>query len=185
MEAYMPISIINDFIFCPLSIYFHNLFRTDDILFQDLPQIEGKQAHQSIDNSNYSSKKSVLQGIEIYSSRLNICGKIDLYDSEKKTLTERKKKIKTIYDGYIFQLYAQYFAMVEMGYEINALKLYSYDDNKSYPVDLPDEDPEMLKKFEDTIRAINEFDPNNYTPQNKEKCTMCIYNTLCDRTLVC
>lgn len=70
------------------------------------------------DNAAYSTKVSMLQGISIYSEKYNIIGKIDIFDSEKGILTERKKKVKTIYDGYIFQLYAQYFSLREMGYVV-------------------------------------------------------------------
>jgi CRISPR-associated exonuclease Cas4 len=65
MEATIPISILNDFIFCPLSIYFHNLYTGEELLYQDLPQIEGKQVHEAIDNKSDSTKRTVLQSIEI------------------------------------------------------------------------------------------------------------------------
>ena len=46
----------------------------------------------------------MLQGIEVYSDIYRIIGKIDIYDRKKEALVERKNKITTIYDGYIFQL---------------------------------------------------------------------------------
>lgn len=182
MESYIPISILNDFIFCPISIYFHNLYNGEEMLYQDLPQIEGKQAHQTIDNKTYSTKKTVLQGIEVFCHRYNICGKIDIYYLENKALVERKKKIIEIYDGYVFQLYAQYFCMLEMGYEIETLKLYSYDNNKSYFVDLPENNNEMFMKFENLINEMNNFEPKKFVMTNSNKCKNCIYSQLCDRT---
>ncbi len=182
MEATIPISILNDFIFCPMSIYFHNLYSGEEILYQNLSQIEGKQAHKSIDTKTYSTKKSVLQGLEVFSHKYNLCGKIDIYYLEEKTLVERKRKISQIYDGYIFQLYAQYFCMLEMGYEIENLKLYSYENNKSYQVSLPKDDERMFNKFEALITSLNNFEPKNFVMTNGNKCKNCIYSPLCDRT---
>ena len=54
-----------------------------------------------------------------------------------KTLIERKKKITTIYDGYVFQLYAQYYCLIEMGYLVEKIQFYSFDSNKTYPIKLP------------------------------------------------
>ena len=183
METYLKISNINDFIFCPISIYFHNLYGISGFMYQQLPQIEGKQIHKSIENKRYSSRKTILQDMEVFSQKYNICGKIDLYYSELKLLVERKKKIKKIFDGYIFQLYAQYFCMIEMGYQILKMKLYSYDDNRSYIVELPENNNEMFNNFEKIINDINNFEPEKYYPNNSEKCLNCIYEPMCDRAL--
>jgi CRISPR-associated protein Cas4 len=73
----------------------------------------------------------------IYSHKHKIAGKIDIYNSETKTLIERKKKIKKVYDGHRYQLYAQYFCMLEMGYNVQNLQIYSLTDNMSYPIPMP------------------------------------------------
>ena len=105
-EALIPISNLNDFIFCPVSIYFHNLdYESDIMTYQCSDQLNGSAAHQAVDGCTYSTRQSVLTGIPVYSSEYGLYGKIDIFDSEKGVLTERKKKIKTIYDGYVFQLY--------------------------------------------------------------------------------
>jgi CRISPR-associated protein Cas4 len=119
----------------------------------------------------------------VYSEQYHIVGKIDIYDSDAKILTERKKKIKVIYDGYIFQIYAQYFAMKEMGYEVKKLRFYSMDDNKTYPVKLPEENPDMTQKFEKTIEQIRCFKLEGFRQENIEKCKKCIYEPICDRGL--
>lgn len=78
METYIPISFLNDFIFCPRSIYFHQLYgRTNENIYHTTAQSEGKMAHKSIDNKTYTTSKKVLQTIEIYSSRFGLGGKID------------------------------------------------------------------------------------------------------------
>lgn len=176
-----PISIsnLNDFIFCPVSIYFHMLESEENILFQDTAQINGTYSHKNSDNASYSTKKCMLQGVSVYCRKYNLCGKIDVFDSDKGILTERKKNIKNIYDGYVFQLYAQYFSLTEMGYEVKQLRLYSMDTNKVYEVDLPQNNPCMLNKFTKLMTDINTFSFHNFRQNNAEKCNHCIYEALC------
>lgn len=184
MEPYMQISFLNDFIFCPRSIYFHQLYgRVKTRLYQKKSQIAGTAAHKTVDAKKYSSKKSILQTISIYSDKYKLGGKIDTYDIETKTLVERKKKIKVIYDGYVYQLYAQYHCLVEMGYEVEQLKLYSMDDNKSYPVKSPKDDIETQSNFEKLIKQMHDYDLNEPFEANPNKCKYCIYNNLCDKSL--
>ncbi len=83
--------------------------------------------------------------------------KIDIYDSKQKVLIERKRKITTIYDGYILQLYAQYHALTEMGYFVKEIRLYSLVDNKTYPIALPEDDNNHQEMFEHTLQAIRDF----------------------------
>lgn len=181
MESYMPISYLNDFIFCPRSIYFHQCFgRVKKRLYHSTDQSDGLNAHKSIDEGFYSTSKDVLIGINIYSDKYQIAGKIDIYDSRKKILTERKKKIKVIYDGYIFQMYAQYFCLTEMGFKVDQLRLYSMDDNKVYPIPKPEEDKIMFQKFETLIQKMSVFSLNDEFIPNPNKCNHCIYNTICD-----
>ena len=137
--------------------------------------------HRSIDQQNYSTAKHFLEGMEVYSEKYNLCGKIDIYDSKKKILIERKRLIKTIYDGYIFQMYGQYFSMLEMGYSIKKIKLYSMKTNKSFFLQLPHEDNEKLKKFTILIDNIKSFNLNHPFNPNPKKCMKCIYNALCDK----
>jgi len=122
MEPYITLSFLNDFIFCPRSIYFHQLYGSfDQALYKQTPQYKGEAAHTSIEEKTYSTQKNVLQGIEIYSEKYNLCGKIDVFDIKTGKLTERKRDVKTIYDGYVFQVYAQCHALREMGYEVKEI----------------------------------------------------------------
>lgn len=185
METYIPISFLNDFIFCPRSIYFHQLyggFNTQ--LYQQKPQIAGKAAHSSIDKKTYSTRKNILQGVEVYCEQYKIYGKVDLFDIDSGKLTERKREIKTIYDGYVFQVYAHYHALAEMGYEVKSIVIYDMMHNKTYPIPLPHENPEMQQNFENLIRQINEFDlhASGFAPV-EAKCRNCIYSNLCDYSL--
>ncbi|HRP68201.1 MAG TPA: type V CRISPR-associated protein Cas4 [Turneriella sp.] len=185
MEPYIPISFLNDFIFCPRSIYFHQLYgRTDTRYYQAKAQVAGKAAHESIDNQTYSTRRDVLQGYEIFCEKYNLCGKLDTFDIKSGRLTERKREIQKIYDGYVFQVYAQYFALCEMGYTVKEIVIYDITHNKNYPIPLPNDDAIMLKKFEQLVYDINHFDldKKDFVP-NEAKCKCCIYNNLCDYSL--
>ena len=184
MEYPILISTINDYIFCPISIYFHSQYdEMNRILFQERRQVNGSAAHQKVDDKEYSTRKDVLQAKDVYCDRYGIIGKIDIFDIKNGILTERKKHIMQIYDGYIFQLYAQYFALSEMGYNVQSLRLYSFDDNKTYPVKLPNEDLHMFQKFENTLESMRNFNVFDYYPKDSAKCRNCIYRHICDRSL--
>ncbi len=182
MENPINITALNDFIFCPASIYFHMLYDgLENTLFQSESQIAGTSAHNSIDKKTYSYSNKKLLGMSVYCERYNLIGKIDMYDPKSKVLTERKRKIKQIYDGYVFQLYGQYFSMIEMGYEIKKLVIHSIVDNKNYYIGLPFENTEMFSKFEKVIEDIENFNLDFFRQTNHEKCKMCIYSPYCDR----
>ncbi len=181
MESYLPISFLNDFIFCPRSIYFHQLYgKINQRLYHTTDQTKGLNAHKSIEEKKYTTTVKVLQNYEVYSHTLNIGGKIDVFDIKKELLVERKKKIKVVYDGYIFQLYAQYYALIDMGYPVKKMKLHSLDDNKNYWVDLPSDNPEMSEKFDDLLEKMRNFKLEDSFDPNINKCNRCIYKNLCD-----
>lgn len=178
-EQPLAISQLNDFIFCPASIFFHSLETEENIMVQDSFQLNGTNAHKHSDSATYSTEKSVLQGVSVYCEKYNLIGKIDVFDEKTGILTERKKKIKTVYDGYIYQIYAQYFSLIEMGYKVNELCLYSMDDNKIHTVSKPEENKIMLDKFEHIISEINNFSFRDFNQSNISKCQRCIYEPLC------
>ncbi|MDO4988674.1 MAG: type V CRISPR-associated protein Cas4 [Synergistes sp.] len=186
MEEPIAISNLNDFIFCPVSIYFHNLYgAVEKSVYQSTYQTNGSAAHKTIDTGTYSSRKSILQGISVYSEEFGVQGRIDIFDEDKKLLTERKRTVIRIYDGYIFQLYAQYYAMTEMGYDVRRLRIHSITDNKNYDIRLPSEDNEMDEKFRGLITQMRTFDMSGFVQNNAQKCRKCIYEPSCDRSLLC
>lgn len=73
-------------------------------MVQDSFQLNGTNAHKHSDSATYSTEKSMLQGVSVYCEKYNLIGKIDVFDERTGVLTERKKKIKTVYDGYIQQI---------------------------------------------------------------------------------
>ena len=174
---HIQISKINDYIFCPRSLYFHSVYENfDKGQYKAKPQIAGTIAHKTIDTNKFSSRKNILQGTEVFSEEYGIIGKIDIYDKDKKELIERKRLIKKIYDGYLFQLYAQKLCLEEMGYQVDKMKLYSMVDNKVYPVNLSSE---QLKKFNSTLKAMRGFDLTLSKCADANKCNNCIYHELC------
>ena len=179
MEDYILISHLNDFIFCPRSIYFHNLYQSySQKNYHRTPQVKGKAAHESIDQNKYSTHKKYITSLEVYSEKYNITGKIDIYDQKEQKLIERKRKIKKIYEGYKYQIYAQYFCLTEMGYSVKQLFFHSLVDNKRYPIPLPSS--KEVKEFESLIQKMNEFTLESTFTPNINKCNQCIYRELCD-----
>ena len=180
MESYLMITQINDFIFCPRSIFFSGIYRgsvTDD-LYHQTPQRTGQVYHEAIDESRYSTRKAVITGMTVYSEKYRLLGRIDIFDTSSGVLTERKYSITAVYPGFRYQLYAQYFALEEAGFTVKALRLHSSKDNKIYPVALPG--PEEVKEFEDVLAAINVFSLETPFEPQKNKCSHCIYAPLCD-----
>lgn len=151
------------------------------MLYQGKAQIDGTKAHESVDNESYLKNRGMLTGLDVFSEKYGLIGKIDIYDSKKFHLIERKKKIKIIYDGYVFQLYAQYFCLKKMGYRVDALFLYSMDDNQKYQIPMPQDNPQMLVNFENTIEKIRTVSIDGFIQENPEKCRNCIYFDACDR----
>lgn len=71
MDDLIIISNLNDFIFCPASIYFHKLYGSEDtIMYQSKAQLDGTKAHEKIDNGTYSTRKNILMAIDVYSENM-------------------------------------------------------------------------------------------------------------------
>ena len=107
---------------------------TDEEIYHATPQTKGKLAHTTIDEKKASNKKDELQSLPVISLRLGIMGKIDIYRTKEKMLIERKYNLKNIYRGQLYQLWAQYFCMQEMGYEVEKLAFYEISTNKTTPL---------------------------------------------------
>jgi CRISPR-associated exonuclease Cas4 len=179
MEYYVPISFLNDYVFCPRSIYLHSVYGSyDDSTYHDTPQKRGKLAHESIDQGTYSTRKDVMMGTPVYSEELGLMGKIDVFFRDTGMLVERKFKINKVYSGNRFQLYAQMFCLQEMGYQVNRLFIHSLSDNRRYMINPPC--GLEIDEFKATILGIQAA-INDIPPQldNKFKCERCIYRPLC------
>jgi CRISPR-associated protein Cas4 len=185
METYIPISFLNDFLFCPRSIYFHQLYSNfSSTVYEQVPQKKGKAAHEAIDERRHSTRSNILQGLEVYSEKYSLFGKIDTFDLSSGRLRERKREIKRVYEGFVLQIYGQCLSLREMGYTVSHLSLYDLTHNREHPIPLPEKDPAMMARFEEVVEALKEFDLEDvsFTPV-EVKCRNCIYSNLCDRSL--
>ena len=183
MESYLMITQLNDFIFCPRSIFFAGIYRASvsDDLYHQTPQREGLAHHEAIDNNKYSSRKDIITGLTVYSEKYRLLGRIDIFDQKSGILTERKYSVTAVYPGFRYQLYGQYFALTEMGFTVNELRLYSKKDNKVYPVAIPG--PQETEEFNSVIESIQNFSLSTPYDPNPNKCQNCIYNSLCDTNI--
>lgn len=181
MVRAIQISKLNDFIFCPYSLYLHAIFESfDKSLYQDTPQLLGTIAHEAVDTKKYSSRKNILKSTAIYSETYNLIGKIDIFDKSTGLLVERKRKVKKIYAGYILQLHAQYVCLTEMGYKVKSMCIHSLIDNKRYPIPLPTAYEQVSLRL--LTKSILQYNPSQLTkPVSANKCSNCIYITLCDK----
>ena len=168
MEQYIPIGRIKAFVYSPRSVYIQSVYDTFNQKMSDLPlRLRGERKHHSIDSSTYSTSKHIISGLDVYSEKYNIGGKIDVYDRKNKYLIERKTKAHTegtLYDGYVYQLYAQYFCLKEMGEDPQRLFIHSLEDNKRYEIPIPSELEK--EKFENLLIEMREFIPSNKKESN-------------------
>lgn len=193
MQNYIKLSTLNDFMFCPKSIYYHNLYDNyEKKIYQDEAQIAGTLAHESVDNKTYSTSKNILQSLDVYSEKYGIAGKIDQFFVKEWKLIERKNKIHLwettsehtkenikIYIWYKYQLWWQMLCLEEMWYDVQTLWIYSMQDNKMYKIYKPT--TQELLNFENMLEQYKNF--NMLSPsfqQNTNKCLKCIYKELCD-----
>jgi CRISPR-associated protein Cas4 len=153
---------------------------TDEDNYHATPQTRGKVAHQSIDNKVAGTKRTDIVSISVCSTQLNIVGKIDLYHQDTQQLIERKYELKQIYQGQIYQLWAQYFCMIEMGYPVKSIAFYEISRNRMIPIDLPDE--KGYNVLMDFINLYRDFNPSMPIHINQNKCVHCVYCNLCDKT---
>lgn len=180
-ENYILISALNDFIFCPYSIYLHNVYEnTDESLYHATPQTQGRISHTTVDEKKSSTRKDVLQAFPVYSERYGLMGKIDVYKGSEKYLIERKYQLKQIFRGQIYQLWAQMLCLREMGYEVERLAFYEISTGRTIPVSLPT-DGELLE-FDTFLQAFRCYNPSSPFTPNLNKCRHCIYCSLCDKT---
>lgn len=183
MDNYIPISTLNDFIFCPYSIYLHNVYmETDESVYYATPQVRGKIAHEGIDKKTYSHKNDVITALPVFSDKYGLLGKIDLLKKSEKKLIERKYQLKQIFRGQIYQLWAQFYCLSEMGYSIESLAFYEISTNKMYPINVPNEEDE--KEFANFIDRYRNYNPSDELNISSSKCLHCIYNNLCDKAEV-
>jgi len=182
MNDYIAISTLNDFIFCPYSIYLHNVYmETDETMYHATPQTRGRSAHETIDKKTASNRADDILSLPVYSEEYGLMGKIDVYKRKDRKLIERKFQLKQIFQGQIYQLWAQMLCLKEMGYDVKELAFYETSTNKMLPVRMPEE--EDLQRFKRFIEGFRRYNPEETSfIVNPNKCRHCIYCNLCDKT---
>lgn len=177
MDSFIPISAINDFLFCPKSLYLHSVYSSFETkVYHDTPQTVGTIAHENIENGTYTTAKHILQGLSVSSEKLGVKGKIDLYDSKNYWLIERKYRVKQIYLGFKYQLYAQMYCLIEAGYPVEKLFIQSLSDNRRYEIPLPI--GEEKEAFEKVIEQMKSFTPEDVQNHTCSRCENHIYDLL-------
>jgi CRISPR-associated protein Cas4 len=144
--------------------------------YHDKPQTVGTIAHENIENQTYMTSKHVLQGLSVFCDRLGIRGKIDVYDAEKQWLIERKYRVKQVYLGFKYQLYAQMYCLEEAEMPVKKLFIQSLSDNKRYEIPLPT----LAEKeaFEIVIEQMKSFTPVDLQKHTCQNCQNNIYDLL-------
>lgn len=187
MESYIKLSTLNDFIYCPKSIFYHSLYENyDKNIYQESAQKQWLALHKSIDSQKYSSSKHILQWLSVYSQYYQIAGKIDTFNVKTGELIERKTEIyldenwnEKIYLWQKYQLWWQMFCLQEMWYEVQSIYIYSKKTNKKYRIYKPSW--KQIIEFENILNKYKKFDLfQKYWKQNPKKCHKCIYRELCD-----
>lgn len=180
-EDFILLSTLNDFIFCPYSIYLHNIYmETDEGLYHATPQTQGRIAHDAVDNKRSSTRRSDIMSLPVSCEELGIMGKIDIYKGAEHHLIERKYQLKHIFRGQLYQLWGECFCLREMGYEVNKVSFYEISTNTMMPQQLPGENEwNELKTF---VNQFKSFDPTSPIETNPNKCLHCIYCPLCEKT---
>jgi len=144
--------------------------------YQAVPQVRGNELHAAIDDKRYSNRKNILQGASIYSEELQVQGKLDTYDTSTGELVERKARIKKIHEGNLMQLYAEYFCLIEMGFNPKKLAFYSMQDNKKYPVSLPGKTGKQ--RLKEIIANMQNYTTKQLLNHTCPNCSNNIYNPL-------
>lgn len=182
MDNYIEISTLNDFSFCPYSIYLHNVYKgaSEDIYYA-APQIQGRYSHCNVDSGRVARNEGDVSGMSVISHRYGLVGKIDVYKASAAQLIERKRNIATVYQGQLYQLWAQMLCMEEMGYVVKSMGFYDVSTRKLTPVNLPNDHD--LAEFELFLNRYRNYDPyRDRIVTVRAKCLHCIYCNLCDKT---
>ncbi len=175
MDEYIPISAINDFLYSPASLYMHVAYQdyARDV-FKSRDQVRGSIYHERVDSGSYSTSRHIISGKMVYSEKYKLVGKIDIFDSKRGALIERKSRIKRIYKGYRFQLHAQMLCLEEMGFDVFDLYLHSMEDNRRYKIDFLTTREE--REFDILIKRMRNFDPKDLLKEHvDERGAMSIY----------
>jgi len=179
MEHYLAITTLNDFIFCPYSIYLHQIYKkSNENVYHSKFQSKGKRLHNFIDNNQ---DKNSWKHAFVYSNKLKIYGKIDDYNPASKELIEYKSTIAIAFKGYYYQIWAQYLCLLEMNVTVKKIAFYDFNKQEKIPLEIPSE--ENIKELKNHILKVQFYNFNSPINVNPNKCKHCIYHNLCEKAI--
>ena len=78
MESVLTMTQLNDFLFCPRSLYYSGIYRNGSApeFYHQTPQITGSLAHEAIDEGRYSDRRQVLCGIMVFCEKYGLTLKV-------------------------------------------------------------------------------------------------------------
>lgn len=155
---------------------------SDESQYHAAPQTMGRIAHKTIDEKKTTNGKGDLVSVSVCSEELRLYGRIDLYRFSTKTLIERKFQLKNIFRGQIYQLWAQYYCLSEMGIKVEKLAFYEISTNKMIPINIPETDDR--EEFINFLCSVRKFNVSSDIIVNANKCKHCIYCNLCDKNRI-
>ena len=116
-DILIPISLIGNYLYCPYSIYLHNVYmEMDDSVYKAEHLYKGSAVHRAVDEKRMDNRKEVLQAFPVFSERMGLVGKIDVFNVKTGELVERKTKVDRIYPRHIYQLWGQMLCLREILY---------------------------------------------------------------------
>ena len=93
MDNYIQISKLNDFYFCPISLFLRTIYNNyEEEIFYGSKISAGKTINKTIDTKKYSTNKHLLQNVPLYSKKYQLVGKADIIDMQNLFLIEQKTK---------------------------------------------------------------------------------------------
>ena len=180
MENFLAITALNDFVFCPYSIYLHEIYSPNkEETYHSKPQAKGKRLHDFIENNQ---NENDWKHAYVYSEKLKIFGKIDDFNPQSKELIEYKSTLAIAFRGYYYQIWSQYLCLMEMGIEVYHLAFYDFKENKKTPIDPPS--CNQIRELQQHIQKVKRFDFTSEIKTNPKKCARCIYSNLCEKMAI-
>ena len=180
MEETIPITAINDFLFCPKSLYWGNIARRSlaKDSYQESAQKAGTLSHGNVDSGRYSTRKTVFSGFPVYCEKYGLMGVIDVYDSGSGTIIERKRTVRAVWEGFRMQVFAQALSLMESDFPVKRIKIHSLTDNRTYDVGLPAR--QDVDRLEEILGEMRSFSPWDEFDPDRKRCPRCPYRHLCD-----
>lgn len=180
MEHLLAITVLNDFVFCPYSIYLHQIYGdSQEDVYHNIYQSRGKRLHQFLEKN--PNGRSLINSW-VSSETLGIYGRIDAYDEAEEELIEYKSTVAVAYKGYYYQIWAQLICLREQGISVKKLSFFDFKTNTKIPIPLPT--PADLLDLKNHIERVRHFDFESNFKVNPNKCRQCIYNNLCEKAIV-